>query len=294
MGEETKIQWCHHTWNRWRGCRKVAPECLNCYIVQTPPFRTTGQTHGDVRVEAGKGHIEEIIRWNKAAKKANERRRVFVMSLGDWLDMENVPLGWWVDIVDKIRVCTWLDFLLLTKRPQNFNARMLQLAQWESSKNLATEVGAFAMAWEQGESIPHNVWIGVSAGVDVSAALDIPAPVHFLSCEPMIKPLDTKQARFFDWMIFGGESGPGARVMKLDWMKEGLHFCREHGIPVFVKQMGANTFATSEGGKKWIGAMKDKKGGNMEEWPKGWRIREFPKPAIPSIYQPLIIAPEEV
>lgn len=290
MGKITKIQWCHHTWNRWRGCRKVAPECANCYIVLTPPFRTTGQKHGDVRVEAGASYINEPLKWNADAEKAGERRRVFVMSLGDWLDTENVPLEWWEDIIDKVRLCPWLDFLLLTKRPQNFNKRMLQLAQRDDRRGYSTQISNFALDWESGRKIPHNAWIGVSAGVDPRAALDIPAAVHFLSCEPMIKPLDKEHARWFDWIIFGGESGPGAREMKMHWLKDGEYFCQHHKIPYFVKQLGENPTTASPLDRITLSGLRDKKRGDWDEWKDGlrrYRVRDFPNPKVPAQYAPV-------
>lgn len=291
MGKDTKIQWCHHTWNRWRGCRKVAPECENCYIVHTPPLRMIGQVHGSQRVSAGDSYIKEPLQWNAAAAKAKERRRVFVMSLGDWLDMENVPLRWWVDIIDMIRLCPWLDFLLLTKRPQNFNKRMLEFAKSEELNELASEAAAFAMAWEQGTSIPFNAWVGVSAGVDVSPCLDIPAAVHFLSCEPMIKPLATMHAKWFDWIIFGGESGPGARNMNMDWLETGVSFCRAQRIPYFVKQLGESPITNNPLRRRQLARMKDKKRGDWDEWIDttlaGFRVRDFPRVKVPPQFDPL-------
>lgn len=290
MSKDTKIQWCDHTWNPWRGCRKVSPECENCYIVHTAPFRTTGQTHGDKRVRAGDSYLKEPLEWNAAAEKADVRRRVFCMSLGDWLDTENVPLQWWVGILDMIRQTPWLDWLLLTKRPQNFNKRMRELAVLESAFEHASETAAWAMQWEQGKKIPHNVWIGVSAGVDCTAALDIPAPVHFLSCEPMIKPLDETHARWFDWIIFGGESGPGAREMEILWLENGLSFCREHRIPAFVKQLGEKPHSNYALRQDRLNEMKSEKRGDWSEWTRPFahlKVREFPNPQVPVEYTPV-------
>jgi protein gp37 len=268
MGKDSKIQWTHHTHNPWRGCRKVADECKNCYIVTTPPFRTTGQTHGSTRVRAGEAALREPLSWNRAAEKANERRRVFCLSLGDWLDDENVPIWWLADLLGAINDTPNLDWLLLTKRPQN----------WHDRVKLAYETQRSAMdmnlRWLRGTP-PPNVWIGVSAGADQSAALDIPAKIHFLSCEPMLRPMDSTHAAKFGWIILGGESGHNARECHIEWIREGVQFCREHDVRCFVKQLGAKPISSTG----WTGPLKmihDKKGGDINEWPEDLRIREFP------------------
>jgi len=182
MSKNSKIQWCHHTFNYWRGCRKVAPECLNCYITTTPPFRISGQTHGAVRVRSGNGALSEPLKWN-AKVPVGERHRVFCLSLGDWLDDENVPIEWLAGLLSTIEATPNLDWLLLTKRPQNWRTR-LEAATWRITPGLrAVDDPAFRLgeAWLSGRP-PENVWIGVSAGADQAAALSIPARIHFLSC----------------------------------------------------------------------------------------------------------------
>jgi protein gp37 len=263
MGAQTNIQWCDHTYNPWRGCRKVAAECENCYITGTTPFRVAGQTHGSVRVRAGEDHRKEPLRWNKKAAVAGERERVFCLSLGDWLDDENVPIEWLCDLLKMIQATPWLDWLLLTKRPGNFQKRVGEVAyHWGTSCEIAEW-------WAYRSVPPNNVWIGVSQGADQAAALAIPAAVHFLSCEPMLRPLDTTHAARFDWIIFGGESGPGARSCDIEWIQDGISYCRVNGIAPFVKQLGSNCLQARQ--------LKHKKGGDMAEWPEQLRVREFPK-----------------
>jgi protein gp37 len=121
-------------------------------------------------------------------------------------------------------------------------------------------------AWTHAHIAPANVWIGVSAGADQAAALAIPARVHFLSCEPMLHEMDATHAADFDWIIFGGESGPNARFCATRWIRKGVEFCAANGIAAFVKQLGANC------GFSLI----DKKGGGPKEWPADLRVREFP------------------
>lgn len=272
MGEDTKIEWCDYTFNPWRGCRKVADECRNCYIITTVPFRTTGQTHGSVRVRAGESTLQAPRAWNRAAQKAGARRRVFCLSLGDWLDDENVPIEWLRELLRCIYQTPWLDWLLLTKRPQNWTERVI--AAFDGAENKSPNyMGSFTHwhgKWISGTP-PDNVWIGVSAGADQEAALKIPAKVHFLSCEPMLRPMDTTHAARFDWIIFGGESGTGARCCYVQWIRDGIAFCRQHDLRCFVKQLGAHVPDAP------LYPIKHKKGGDPAEWPEDLRVREFPQ-----------------
>jgi protein gp37 len=289
MGQTTQIQWCDHTYNPWRGCRKVAPECLHCYITTTVPFRTSGQKHGADRVRAGEDYLKEPLRWNKkpwicdhcglasathggicpSCKQVGQHRaKVFCLSLGDWLDDENVPIEWLYELLKVIQATPNLIWLLLTKRPGNFATRVGEVADnWASSCELAKW-------WAHREIPPANVWVGVSAGADQKTALDIPAYIHFLSCEPMLQALDTTHASRFDWIIFGGESDTQmpARECHEQWIFDGIVFCRLHGIAPFVKQLGSNVVMPGN----FQRPLKHKKGGDPAEWPARLRIREFP------------------
>lgn len=281
MSAVTKIQWCHHTHNPWRGCRKVSDECENCYIVHTPPFRVTGQVHGSERKRAGESTLKEPYAWNRAAEKAGERRRVFCLSLGDWLDDENVPIEWLAQLLKTIYETPWLDWLLLTKRPQKWRKRILEvMALIELEFNGFSE---WVSDWNTGTP-PENIWIGVSAGANQEAALAIPAKVHFLSCEPMLHALDETHAARFDWIIFGGESGHDARECYIEWIRDGVAFCRAHDIACFVKQLGARPMSRTG----WDGPLKcitDKKGGDPVEWPEDLRVREFPMADLENLLQ---------
>lgn len=287
MATNTKIQWATHTFNPWRGCRKVSEECANCYIVTTVPFRTTGQTHGSVRVRAGSGTLAEPLLWNKkAARDAQSyagnpmqarfdgrpymRPRVFCLSLGDWLDDENVPAEWVAALLKTIQDTPKLDWLLLTKRPQNWEQRM-------SAALAVSDEGALRIAYEWLGCLnpPPNVWFGVSVGADQKAALNIPAKIHFLSVEPMLRPLDLRYVAHFNWVILGGESGPNARPVDIEWVKEAVSDCQKLQVPVFVKQLGKSYYEFEGSQKKRI-FLDDKKGGEPAEWPEELRVREFP------------------
>lgn len=262
----SNIQWTDYTFNPWLGCRKVAPECENCYIVTTPPFRFRGLTHGSVRIRTAESTWKQPLAWNNKgimicpdcrgdlAARLQKRSgiplavdmckcgshnpptesrhpRVFCASLSDWLDDENLPIEWLADLLYLIYQTQNLDWLLLTKRPRNWKPRMKKVAE------LIHPMAVAASLWLEGGTF-ENVWIGVSAGADQAAALAIPARIHFLSCEPMLKPLDRTHSGSFDWIIFGGESGRDARPFDVVKLNEAMRFCRECKIPVFVKRLG--------------------------------------------------------
>jgi protein gp37 len=238
------------------------------------------------------------------------RARVFCASLADWLDDENVPIEWFVDLLKVIHETPNLDWLLLTKRPQNWETRLRHAAVYLQGRggHVSDAVWQMVHEWLPWNGLisntpPANVWIGVSAGADQVAALNIPARIHFLSCEPMLRPLDTTNAAQFKWIIFGGESGSKARPCNIDWIVEGIRFCRENAVAPFVKQFGSRPKYTAAGieftstdgrdnvrkhmaDSGWMidwnsphndaPKITDSHGADMKEWPTGLRIREFP------------------
>jgi protein gp37 len=296
------IQWTDHTFNPWYGCRKVAPECENCYIVRTVPFRTRGLKHGSDRVKTGADNWRLPYRWNAQARDRETRYKVFCLSLGDWLDDE-VPIEWFTELLDVISDTEFLDWQLLTKRPQNWERRLLS-AEAKLAGSEDDRLFLWIDDWLKG-AISENIWIGVSAGADQHVALEIPARIHFLSCEPMLHALDLSDRenvellKRFDQIIFGGESGKDAREFRVDWLRMGKAFCRAHGISVFVKQMGHNVVDRNDAGfdgdpgdwpmgtvfreldSGYQGApvrllLKDSHGGAPSEWAEDLRVREFP------------------
>lgn len=290
------IQWTRHTYNPWLGCRKVAPECAKCYIVRQTPLRVRHITHGATRHRCGESTRNQPFAWNRAAEEAHEKHFVFCLSLGDWLDDE-VPIEWLVDLLDVIRQCDSLIWQMLTKRPQNWYPRLLSATAWLASAERGNEdLFNWIDDWLKGR-VPENVWIGVSAGANQAAALDIPAVIHFLSCEPMLHALDTKHAANFNWIIFGGESEPGGEPRPFDviHLDDALHFCRRHNVPAFVKQMGGapvfhQDFYRSDNGVVTAGwgdhvtfpggctiRLHDRQhGGDATEWPARFQVRNFP------------------
>lgn len=248
MAENTKIEWADDTFNPWIGCTKVAPECKNCYAETRMDKRLKKVKWGPngTRTVTSPAYWNNLTGWNYKAMMAGVKRRVFCASLADvfedwqgelqgdlrdWRTMNDVRAGLW----ERIEENQNLIFLLLTKRPENIRAMVP--ARWLT-------------AW------PANVWTGTSAGCQETAdnaiphLLRVPGP-HFLSCEPMLGPVDlTKPCddelgvpsdaleMGIQWVIVGGESGPGARPMHPDWARGLRDQCVSAGVAFFFKQWG--------------------------------------------------------
>jgi len=328
MAENSKIEWCDHTFNPWEGCTKVSPGCTHCYAEsRNKRFGGGNWGKGKPRRRTTTANWRKPLQWNKSdictacemecfvtdnrtrCCDAEPRKpRVFCASLADWLDDE-VPIEWLADLLQVIFSTPNLDWLLLSKRPELWKNRIHQ-----ARDQCFYGARPMAQAWLDGTP-PENAWIGVSvedqerANERVSKLLDIPARIHFLSVEPMLGAIDLKLTRKIgwakaggpneakhgyaagvpcqdcspnvDWVIFGGESGPGARACNVEWIREGVRQCREAGVAPFVKQLGSNIAPLRVEGasvkeRLWL---KDKKGGEMSEWPEDLRVREFPEPS---------------
>lgn len=275
--KNTKIEWADHTANFWSGCSKVSPGCLNCYaasLANRAPKTFGAWGRGAPR----KRHLsaDKMVRALNAAQEKlgapGPRPRVFVNSLADWLDHE-VPVAWRVDLLNAIAAAPNLDFLLLTKRPESWAARMYE----------CMSQSALALEWVQGTP-PHNVWVGTScenqewADRRIPALLEIPARVRFLSMEPLLGPVMSFCHNGIQWVIVGGESGPGARPCHVDWVRDIVYHCQAAETACFVKQLGAKcvTQHPMQPGCLLHVPFADRKGGDMEEWPADLRVREFP------------------
>jgi protein gp37 len=257
MAENSKIEWCDHTFNPWIGCQKVSPGCDHCYaeaMMDKRYGRVQWGPHGE-RVRTSQDNWRKPLRW---AKKANGHRpRVFCASLADWLD-NRVPRQWRSDLGRLIEATPELDWLLLTKRPENY----AKLAPWPL------------------DEIPPNVWLGVTCEDQpyyerrwaILSRPRIKASVKFVSYEPALGPLNNLQLQsggsIPDWIICGGESGPGARRMKPGWVRALRDECADLDIAFFMKQVGSHhdCWPTDIGGK----------GDDMAEWPKDLQVRQFP------------------
>lgn len=277
--QNTTIEWTDHTLNFWWGCTKVSPACTHCYAESVAKvfgkrlFGTVPQWGaGKPRFQRLEAARKEAVTMNKRAQKAakkwdNEaaelisrgsvpptfkprRPRVFVNSMSDWLDAE-VPIGWLAYLLETITLCPNLDFQLLTKRPDNWAGRLLDL---RDTLQRATNIpGIIADTWLAGTP-PLNVWIGTTVEDQTRAdqrlphLLEIPAKVRFLSCEPLLGPVDISHLRIGDnqwfplqhlhWIIAGGESGGQARPTHPDWFRSLRGQCFAAQVPFFFKQWG--------------------------------------------------------
>lgn len=228
MAENSKIEWCDHTFNPWMGCQKVSPGCDHCYAEALMDKRL-GQVewgpHGERR-RTSAANWKKPYQWAKHAGHFEtlhgRRQRVFCASLADWLD-NAVPDEWREDLACVIDETPQLDWLLLTKRIENFKA----LSPWPR------------------DTAPANVWIGVTC--ENQEAFDRRWPVlqrilavRFISYEPAIGPLSLGLTRPH-WLICGGESGTQARMMDPQWARAIRDECARQNVAFFMKQMTGKT-----------------------------------------------------
>lgn len=286
MSVSSKISWTQGTWNPWTGCSKVSPACLHCYaerwslrtnMVQWGP--------GQPRKRTSPSNWKQPARWNKAAGEGHwyrclscghegirdrvnsagvltclvqpekcdphacvriDRPRIFSASLADWLDDDNVPIGWLADFLEVIANTPNLDWLLLTKRPENFQRRLKEV---EEIERLGSHNGhILAHQWLQGRS-RSNVLIGITAETHEWTAkrwqdfAAIPAQRKFLSMEPLLGPVDLDALPTIpelSWIIVGGESGPGHRDLEPAHAIQVKDWCDRKGIPFHFKQWSGN------------------------------------------------------
>lgn len=278
MSENTKIEWCDHTFNPWEGCQKVGPGCDNCYA-ETRNARFAGGTAinwgpGAPRRRTSASNWHKPRAWNgqqffectccgwRGSMRDTEfhtprkgcihdlvpaRARVFCSSLADVFD-NAVPVQWRHDLSDLIEATPNLDWLLLTKRIGNAGAMLGEMFL---------------------DGPPDNLWLGATitdqpeADRDIPKLLAVPARVRFLSMEPLLGPVTLREVHSdmceidaltgdhgvlrplrgrseakVHWIICGGESGPGARPMHPDWARSLRDQCEAAGVPFLFKQWG--------------------------------------------------------
>jgi protein gp37 len=291
MGDNSDIEWTDATWNPVRGCTKVSAGCKFCYA-ETFAERWRGvpghpYEHGfDVRTVPES--LSLPLRWTRP-------RLVFVNSMSD-LFHKDIPDDY-IDTVFGVMAAARIHtFQVLTKRAERLRDYMSTDRRLEWANAAAGQVPGYAIGDVRCDYIAHgprvlpNVWLGVSVEDQKAADTRIPllmecrAAVRFLSCEPLLGPLDLQLDAGYenglhwvdapqpDWVIVGGESGPGARPCSIDWIQRIVDDCKSHHVPAFVKQLGAAPFILSTALK-----LKSRKGKDMAEWPEGLRIREFPE-----------------
>ena len=275
MAENSEIVWCHHTWNPVVGCTKVSRACDNCYA------ETWAKRAGSPELWNGERRRTKTwgdpVKWNKRCAGLGIRERVFTASLADVFDNQWEP-QWRVDMWALIEACQHLDFLLLTKRPQNIK-KMLP-PDW-------------------GNGYP-NVWLGCTVEDQVEAdrriphLLAVPARVRFLSMEPLLGPVDLTLDGLWneecsacaegcfhcpetgapecsscdatgksndigiDWVIAGGESGPHYRSANPNWFRSLRDQCQAADVPFLFKQWeGISQKAIKKMGRQLDGVVHD-------------------------------------
>ena len=225
MADRTKISWTDHTFNPWIGCQKVSSGCDHCYAENLAKrFGHAEWGPEAIRQPTSTAYWEKPLTWQKNAERSGIPQLVFCASMADVFDNQ-VP--------EKLREMLWrliyqtpnLIWQVLAKRPQNV-ARMLP------------------PDWPEETGWP-NIWMGVSAENQEEydrrwpILATIPAAARFISYEPALGPLRLAHHEDQpDWLIWGGESGPGARPMEPKWARAVTAECLERGIPVFGKQWG--------------------------------------------------------
>lgn len=298
MGKGTKIQWAHHSWSPWIGCTKVSQGCRFCYaetlMTRRPRWANSWGPEGE-RVRTSESYWKKPYRWNRKAKEKGIRYRVFPSLCDPFEEHPSIKASWALEFYQLIRRTPHLDWLLLTKRPEN--AKRCTPPHWWTN-------------W------PKNLWVGTSvedqeaANERIPELLKIPAPIRFLSCEPLLKPIDIDEAMYgsdergmnafgftdgvgheamLQWIIVGGESGPNARPMDLAWARDIIRQCRTAEVPVFMKQLGARPMlGPGDTFKLNPIQITDPKGGDPSEWPEDLRIREFPESPLEEIQPSLL------
>ena len=270
MAENTKIEWCHHSWSPWEGCTKVSAGCANCYAETRDKQYHSGKHWGanGIRKMMSESYWKQPLKWNRIAQQAGTRFRVFPSLCDPFEDRPGL-----IDVRHRlmllIEATPNLDWLLLTKRPENIGEMV-------------------PVKWFR-DGFPSNLWIGASvenqetADKRIPELLKVPAKVRFLSCEPLFAPLDISTwlprfvtgcsfslnpAPLVDWVIVGGECGSGARPMQADWVCSIRDQCKAANVPIFIKQMGSEYARRHH--------FSDPKGGDWLEWAAEFRFREFP------------------
>lgn len=236
MGEYTGIGWTLHSWNPWRGCKKVSEGCENCYM-----FTEQYRFKLDPTIVTRTTTWNQPKRWQKALNGTNKKEMVFTCSWSDFFIQDADP--WREEAWAVIKSTPNLIYQVLTKRPKLISKRLP--ADWgEGYPNVAL-----------GVSIENAAWNGRADDLRT-----VPARWRFISAEPLLGSIKGLNLADIHWLIAGGESGPGFRCMDLDWAREARDMCVEAKVPFFYKQdsdfkPGQNNVLD---GRTW------------EEWPTEW------------------------
>lgn len=211
---KSKIEWTETTWNPVTGCTKVSPGCMHCYAekmaYRLQAMRSPNYKNG-FDLTCHPHQISTPLKWKKS-------RIVFVNSMSD-LFHEDVPFSFIEEVFGTMFNASQHQFQVLTKRAE-------RLAELDD-----------ALSWAK------NIWMGVSVeSVDYTHRIDMlretGAAIKFLSIEPLLGPIPDMALSGIDWVIVGGESGPGARPIKEEWVMDIKKQCVAENVPFFFKQWG--------------------------------------------------------
>lgn len=338
MSSQSNIAWCDSTVNFWEGCTKVSPGCANCYaeardrrmMIESvihwgkgAPRRKSKSAVkaalsmnrkpwicddcGNTSLQMTCAVFNGFAYCSQCVKTTHwHRRRIFSLSLGDWLDGE-VPIEWLAEMLDTIRKCDRVTWILCSKRWELFFERthavikfIEESAAWRCGICSPQEgLRNWLADWQMLRKPPANI-VGLCSGEDQRRAderipkfLTVPLACRGLSLEPLLGPVDLRcvgaaevaggklgvdyldqQHQHVDWIIAGGESGPNARPCDVNWIRSLAAQGKASGVATFVKQLGA---ASCDEGHGIIYPLQDKKGGSPSEWPADLRVQEWPK-----------------
>lgn len=335
MGDKTGIAWTDATWNPVRGCSLVSAGCEHCYAMRQahrtsgPGGAYEGLTRRFISGPKWTGEIRTVpeildqpLRWKRP-------RRIFVNSMSD-LFHDGIETDFVAQVFAVMALASWHTFQVLTKRP----ARAVELLADPDFLSLARQ-HAFGIADRftagrlrrvdecgDGSAVEWPLWnvhLGVSvedqkaADERVPLLLRAPAALRFLSCEPLLGPVDlglwmdshsvkadgehrklcvgclvvAGNGAGLDWVILGGESGPRARPCRARWIRQLIRQCTEAEVSIFVKQMGArfvpdeqDVYGPPLTGVDPVGSIRlvDRAGADPSEWPEDLRVQQFPTP----------------
>jgi protein gp37 len=211
---KSSIEWTEATWNPITGCTKISPGCTNCYAERMAfRLKAMGQpNYANAFNLTLQAHMLELpLKWRTP-------QVIFVNSMSD-LFHKDVPESYILNVFEVMKQAHWHRFQVLTKRA----ARLKELSP--------------KLSWES------NIWMGVSVeSEDYTSRIDYlratMAKIKFLSLEPLLGPLANLELKGIDWVIVGGESGPGARLMQKDWVTDIRDQCLRAEVPFFFKQWG--------------------------------------------------------
>jgi protein gp37 len=231
MADNSSIEWTDATWNPVTGCTKISPGCKNCYAERLAlrlKEMGNGRYANGFRLTFHPDALELPLRWTKP-------KMIFVNSMSD-LFHESVPEIYIQKVFAVMEKAHWHNFQILTKRADRL-ARLSQRLSW-----------------------PKHIWQGVSVENKeyinrVALLRQVPATIRFLSVEPLLGPIPNLPLEGIHWVIVGGESGPGHRPIRVEWVRDIRKQCLSANVPFFFKQWGGRT--PKSGGRKLDGRFWD-------------------------------------